>query len=84
MQEPTLNEEELEGLSEEEKAEKLARLEEQKKAYWKERYRRNIYEFGDYEPKEEDLENLSPSVVKAVEKIDKKILEWKKEGKIQS
>ena len=45
MQEPKLTEEELVGLSEEEKQQKIAELEQRKKEYWEERYRRNVYEF---------------------------------------
>ena len=47
MQEPKLTEEELIGLSEEEKQQKIAELEQRKKEYWEERYRRNVYEFPD-------------------------------------
>ena len=46
MKEPKLNEEELIGLSEEEKQQKIAELEQRKKEYWEERYRRGKKNIG--------------------------------------
>ncbi|MBQ8437118.1 MAG: hypothetical protein IJX20_05670 [Alphaproteobacteria bacterium] len=78
MEEPKLNEEELKGLSEEEKAKKIAELEKQKELYWKERYKRNIYEFGDYDGPEDT--EMTPDVAKAVEEGLKKIRQIKEAG----
>ena len=47
MQEPKLTEEELVGLSEEEKQQKIAELEQRKKEYWEKERKYYVYEFGD-------------------------------------
>ena len=67
MKEPKLNEEELIGLSEEEKQKKIAEIERQKKEYWEERYRRNVYEFGDYDGPED------PEMTPFMRKMDKMV-----------
>ena len=77
MQEPKLNEEELIGLSEEEKQQKIAELEQRKKEYWEERYRRNVYEFGDYDGPEDP--EMSPGVAMADKRIKEIIAQLKKE-----
>ena len=76
MKEPKLNEEELIGLSEEEKQKKIAEIERQKKEYWEERYRRNVYEFGDYDGPEDP--EMSPGVAMADKRIKEIIAEIKK------
>ena len=75
MKEPKLNEEELVGLSEEEKQQKIAELEQRKKEYWEERYRRNVYEFGDYDP---DYSKVTPDVAEWDKKIKARLAEIKK------
>ena len=77
MQEPKLTEEELIGLSEEEKQQKIAELEQRKKEYWEERYRRNVYEFGDYDGPEDP--EMSPGVAMADKRIKEIIAQLKKE-----
>ena len=77
MQEPKLTEEELVGLSEEEKQQKIAELEQRKKEYWEERYRRNVYEFGDYDGPEDP--EMSPGVAMADKRIKEIIAQLKKE-----
>ena len=77
MKEPKLNEEELIGLSEEEKQQKIAELEQRKKEYWEERYRRNVYEFGDYDGPEDP--EMSPGVAMADKRIKEIIAQLKKE-----
>ena len=77
MKEPKLNEEELIGLSEEEKQKKIAEIERQKKEYWEERYRRNVYEFGDYDGPEDP--EMSPGVAMADKRIKEIIAQLKKE-----
>ena len=77
MQEPKLTEEELVGLSEEEKQKKIAELEQRKKEYWEERYRRNVYEFGDYDGPEDP--EMSPGVAMADKRIKEIIAQLKKE-----
>ena len=76
MKEPKLNEEELIGLSEEEKQKKIAELEQRKREYWEERYRRNVYEFGDYDGPEDP--EMSPGVAMADKRIKEIIAEIKK------
>ena len=76
MKEPKLTEEELIGLSEEEKQKKIAEIERQKKEYWEERYRRNVYEFGDYDGPEDP--EMSPGVAMADKRIKEIIAEIKK------
>ena len=78
MDKPELKEEDLVGLSEEEKAAKIAELEHQKELYWKERYKRNIYEFGDYDGPEDVP--MTPDVAEMVAKGLKKIAELKKQN----
>ena len=75
MEEPKLNEEELKGLSEEEKAKKIAEIEKQRELYWKERYKQTFYEFGDAEP---DYSVVTPDVAEAIERGKQKIIEIKK------
>ncbi len=77
MKEPKLNEEELIGLSEEEKQQKIAELEQRKKEYWEERYRRNVHEFGDYDGPEDP--EMSPGVAMADKRIKEIIAQLKKE-----
>ena len=77
MQEPKLTEEELVGLSEEEKQQKIAELEQRKKEYWEERYCRNVYEFGDYDGPEDP--EMSPGVAMADKRIKEIIAQLKKE-----
>lgn len=77
MQEPKLTEEELVGLSEEEKQQKITELEQRKKEYWEERYRRNVYEFGDYDGPEDP--EMSPGVAMADKRIKEIIAQLKKE-----
>ena len=77
MKEPKLTEEELIGLSEEEKQQKIAELEQRKKEYWEERYRRNVYEFGDYDGPEDP--EMSPGVAMADKRIKEIIAQLKKE-----
>ena len=79
MEEPKLNEEELKGLSEEERAKKIAEIEKQRELYWKERYKRNIYEFGDYDGPEEPQPE-APSVITASKEIEEKIRRIKETG----
>ena len=76
MQEPKLTEEELVGLSEEEKQQKIAELEQRKKEYWEERYRRNVYEFGDYDGPEDP--EMTPDVAEWDKKIKARLAEIKK------
>ena len=76
MQEPKLNEEELIGLSEEEKQQKIAELEQRKKEYWEERYRRNVYEFGDYDGPEDP--EMTPDVAEWDKKVKARLAEIKK------
>ena len=76
MKEPKLNEEELIGLSEEEKQQKIAELEQRKKEYWED-YRRNVYEFGDYDGPEDP--EMSPGVAMADKRIKEIIAQLKKE-----
>lgn len=74
MEEPKLNEEELEGLSEEEKTKKIAEIEKQRELYWKERYKQNFYEFGDGEV---DYSVVTPDVAEAIERGKQKIIDIK-------
>ena len=76
MKEPKLNEEELIGLSEEEKQKKIAEIERQKKEYWEERYRRNVYEFGDYDGPEDP--EMTPDVAEWDKKVKARLAEIKK------
>ena len=76
MQEPKLTEEELVGLSEEEKQKKIAELEQRKKEYWEERYRRNVYEFGDYDGPEDP--EMTPDVAEWDKKVKARLAEIKK------
>ena len=76
MQEPKLTEEELIGLSEEEKQQKIAELEQRKKEYWEERYRRNVYEFGDYDGPEDP--EMTPDVAEWDKKVKARLAEIKK------
>ena len=76
MQEPKLTEEELVGLSEEEKQQKIAELEQRKKEYWEERYRRNVYEFGDYDGPEDP--EMTPDVAEWDKKVKARLAEIKK------
>lgn len=78
MEKPELKEEDLIGLSEEEKAAKIAEIEKQKELYWKERYKRNIYEFGDYNGPEDS--EMTPEVAEAVERGLQRIAEIKKQN----
>ncbi len=80
MEEPKLNEEELKGLSEEERAKKIAEIEKQRELYWKERYKRNIYEFGDGEV---DYSVVTPDVAEADKRIKKIIAQIKENEKTQ-
>lgn len=77
MQEPKLTEEELVGLSEEEKQQKIAELEQRKKEYWEERYRRNVYEFGDYDGPEDP--EMTPFMRKMDKMLKNHIAQLKKE-----
>ena len=81
MEEPKLNEEELIGLSEEEKQKKLAELQRKKDEYWEARYKRNVYEFGDYDP---DYSKMTPFVERMVERGRQKIAEIKKQMEAQT
>ena len=74
MEEPKLNEEELKGLSEEERAKKIAEIEKQRELYWKERYKQNFYEFGDGEV---DYSVVTPDVAEAIERGKQKIIDIK-------
>lgn len=78
MEKPELKEEELVGLSEEEKAAKIAEIKHQKELYWKERYKRNIYEFGDCDGSENG--QMTQDVAEMVSKGLKKIAELKKQN----
>jgi len=75
MEEPQLNEEELKGLSEEEKAQKIAEIEKQRELYWQERYKRNIYEFGDYDSPEDT--EMTPMMKELDAEIKEKIRQIK-------
>ena len=81
MEEPKLNEEELIGLSEEEKQKKLAELQRKKDEYWEERMRRNVYDFGAYVP---DYSKMTPFVERMVERGRQKIAEIKKQMEAQT
>ena len=72
MKEPKLTEEELVGLSEEEKQQKIAELEQRK-----ERYRRNVYEFGDYDGPEDP--EMTPFMRKMDKMLKNHIAQLKKE-----
>lgn len=74
MEEPKLNEEELKGLSEEERTKKIAEIEKQRELYWKERYKQNFYEFGDGEV---DYSVVTPDVAEAIERGKQKIIDIK-------
>ena len=78
MDKPELKEEDLVGLSEEEKAAKIAELEHQKELYWKERYKRNIYEFGDYDGPEDAP--MTPDVAEMDLAIKRKLAELNKQN----
>ena len=81
MKEPKLNEEELIGLSEEEKQKKIAELEQRKREYWENERKYYVYEFGDYDGGDydgpEDPE-MSPGVAMADKRIKEIIAEIKK------
>ncbi len=78
MEEPKLNEEELKGLSEEERAKKIAEIEKQRELYLKERYKRNIYEFGDYDGPEDT--EMTPMMKELDAEIKEKIRKIKETG----
>ena len=78
MEEPKLNEEELIGLSEEEKQKKLAELQRKKDEYWEARYKRNVYEFGDYDGPEDT--EMTPDVEEWDKMIKEKIANMRKEN----
>ena len=65
MKEPKLTEEELIGLSEEEKQQKIAELEQRKKEYWENERKYYVYEFGDYDGPED------PEMTPFMRKMDK-------------
>ena len=77
MKEPKLNEEELIGLSEEEKQQKIAELEQRKKEYWEKERKYYVYEFGDYDGPEDP--EMSPGVAMADKRIKEIIAQLKKE-----
>lgn len=77
MQEPKLTEEELVGLSEEEKQQKIAELEQRKKEYWENERKYYVYEFGDYDGPEDP--EMSPGVAMADKRIKEIIAQLKKE-----
>ncbi len=77
MQEPKLTEEELVGLSEEEKQQKIAELEQRKKEYWEKERKYYVYEFGDYDGPEDP--EMSPGVAMADKRIKEIIAQLKKE-----
>ena len=77
MEEPKLNEEELIGLSEEEKQKKLAELQRKKDEYWEERMRRNVYDFGAYVP---DYSKMTLDVEQWDQMIKEKIANMRKEN----
>ena len=77
MQEPKLTEEELIGLSEEEKQQKIAELEQRKKEYWEKERKYYVYEFGDYDGPEDP--EMSPGVAMADKRIKEIIAQLKKE-----
>ena len=76
MKEPKLNEEELIGLSEEEKQKKIAELEQRKREYWENERKYYVYEFGDYDGPEDP--EMSPGVAMADKRIKEIIAEIKK------
>ncbi len=80
MEEPQLNEEDLKGLSEEEKANKIAEIEKQRELYWKERYKRNFYEFGDYDGPEDT--EMTPMMKELDAQIKEKIRQIKERENI--
>ena len=65
--EPKLTEEELVGLSEEEKQQKIAELEQRKKEYWENERKYYVYEFGDYDGPED------PEMTPFMRKMDKMV-----------
>ena len=67
MQEPKLTEEELVGLSEEEKQKKIAELEQRKREYWENERKYYVYEFGDYDGPED------PEMTPFMRKMDKMV-----------
>ena len=77
MKEPKLNEEELIGLSEEEKQQKIAELEQRKREYWENERKYYVYEFGDYDGPEDP--EMSPGVAMADKRIKEIIAQLKKE-----
>ena len=77
MQEPKLTEEELVGLSEEEKQHKITELEQRKKEYWEKERKYYVYEFGDYDGPEDP--EMSPGVAMADKRIKEIIAQLKKE-----
>ena len=77
MKEPKLNEEELIGLSEEEKQKKIAELEQRKREYWENERKYYVYEFGDYDGPEDP--EMSPGVAMADKRIKEIIAQLKKE-----
>lgn len=77
MQEPKLTEEELVGLSEEEKQKKIAELEQRKREYWENERKYYVYEFGDYDGPEDP--EMSPGVAMADKRIKEIIAQLKKE-----
>ena len=76
MKEPKLNEEELIGLSEEEKQQKIAELEQRKKEYWEKERKYYVYEFGDYDGPEDP--EMTPDVAEWDKKIKARLAEIKK------
>ena len=88
MKEPKLNEEELIGLSEEEKQKKIAELEQRKREYWENERKYYVYEFGENERKyyvyefgdydgPEDPE-MTPDVAEWDKKVKARLAEIKK------
>ena len=77
MQEPKLTEEELVGLSEEEKQQKIAELEQRKREYWENERKYYVYEFGDYDGPEDP--EMTPFMRKMDKMLKNHIAQLKKE-----
>ena len=77
MQEPKLTEEELVGLSEEEKQQKIAELELRKREYWENERKYYVYEFGDYDGPEDP--EMTPFMRKMDKMLKNHIAQLKKE-----
>ena len=76
MQEPKLTEEELVGLSEEEKQKKIAELEQRKREYWENERKYYVYEFGDYDGPEDP--EMTPFMRKMDQMVKARLAEIKK------